>query len=784
MKLVPFRRIKLFKGPEVLGRKPQPPPPGKESPRGLPRRLLETPLPYFLLFVAAIGLLIAYFPTRQLAVIQEGAIATADITAPVDLTLEDQEATVQRRDAAEAAVLPVYVYDPNVAAGTENLVRGVFALGREALQGPETGRTPAAIQKDILEKLGLEISPGIAAGLIRARFAADLEEGLVAVLDKVSSAGLILSKGLFLQGEAERGFTLVRVGGSERTARVNELLDLREAKTEAAAEIQKLDLAARSKNLLTEFAGLLLAADITYSKVETEARRARARAGVETVFYTIKRGKVIIRKGDEATAETVKLLGLINRSLEVKSSWASSFAGTAMLFALLFITLWYYLKSALRARDQALQKFIMTGTTLILSLLIYRLGALLGGAIADVAVWPPFANVDAYTFAIPFQAGTLLFAFLSTSEFTLVYAILNSLMAGYFLGGAFPPVIFAFVGGLAALYGVKYYQRRRRTAILRAGFFILAPVNIFVIVTLHLLRERLTSLDVLLAEIILGLAGALLSAALAFVFLPIFETLFGLVTANRLLELSNSDLPIFRRMAIEAPGTYHHSLLVATLAEKAAEEIKADAPLVKAAALYHDIGKLKRPEYFIENRSREVDAHKDLTPPMSTLVITSHVKEGLELARHLKLPRAILEVLEQHHGTSLVRYFFQKAKEKYDPDEQTVGEESYRYPGPTPKSREAALVMLADSVEAASRSLRHPTLDSLKRVITDIVNGYLQDGQLDDCDFSLRELRAVATAFLSTLFAVYHPRVEYPGFDFEMKNRKKKANGRHPQPPA
>ena len=783
MKLVPFRRIKLFKGPEVLARKPQAAGAPKEAPKGLPRRFLATPLPYFLLFVGLIGLLIAYLPTRKLAAIEAGAIASSDIVAPVDLTLEDQEATVKRRDAAEAAVLPVYFHDPNVSAGTENLIRGVFALGREALQGPEAGRAAAAIQKDILEKTGLELPEDIVSGLIRARFGANLEEGLVAVTGKVAGSGLILSKNLFLQGEAERGFNLIEAGGAERTARANEVLDLREAKAAAADEIGKLDLPGRAKNLLTELGGLLFSANITYSKLETEARRARARASVETVFYTIKRGKVIIRKGDEATPESVKLLGLINQSLEVKSNWASSFAGTAMLFALLFITLWYYLKSSLR-RDQALQKFGMTGTILILSLLIYRLGAFLGGSFADAATWPPFANADVYTFAIPFQAGTLLFAFLAASEFTLVYAILNSLMVGYFLGSQFPPVIFAFVGGLAALYGVKYYQRRRRTAILRAGFFILAPVNIFVILTLHLIRDRLTGLDVLLAEVILGIVGAVLSAALAFVLLPIFETAFGLVTGNRLLELSNSDLPIFRRMAIEAPGTYHHSLLTATLAEKAAEEIKADSPLVKAAALYHDIGKLKRPEYFIENRGREIDAHKDLTPAMSTLVIISHVKEGLELSRQLRLPRVIREIVEQHHGTSLVRYFFQKAKEKYDPEQQTVGEESFRYPGPNPQTREAALVLLADSVEAASRSLRNPSLDSLKRVITDIVNGYLQDGQLDDCDFSLRELRAVATAFLSILYPVYHPRVDYPGFDFEMRNKKKKTNGHHPQPPA
>ncbi|MGZ5488396.1 MAG: HD domain-containing protein, partial [Candidatus Aminicenantales bacterium] len=199
----------------------------------------------------------------------------------------------------------------------------------------------------------------------------------------------------------------------------------------------------------------------------------------------------------------------------------------------------------------------------------------------------------------------------------------------------------------------------------------------------------------------------------------------------------------------------------------------------------------KMPEYFIENRTREFDLHKDLTPSMSTLVIKNHVKEGAELAHKLKLPRALREIIEQHHGNSLVRYFYAKAKQTYDPMEQTVGEESFRYPGPAPQTKEAGLVMLADSIEAASRSLKAPTKDNLKRVITDIINGTLQDGQLDACDFSLRELRTVAAAFLTVLYAIYHPRVEYPGFSFEGKpksrndagSKNKKNHDHHPQPP-
>ena len=194
--------------------------------------------------------------------------------------------------------------------------------------------------------------------------------------------------------------------------------------------------------------------------------------------------------------------------------------------------------------------------------------------------------------------------------------------------------------------------------------------------------------------------------------------------------------------------------------------------------MYHDIGKIKRPEYFIENRTRNADMHKDLKPSMSSLVIINHVKEGVELAKKLKVPLKIREIIEQHHGTSLVRYFFEKAKEKYDPDMQKVGEESYRYPGPIPKGREAALIMLADSIEAASRSLKAPSETNLKRLITDMFSKHMEDGQLDECDFSLKELRAIAASFLSTLFTIYHPRIEYPGFDFEMKNAAKKDKGK------
>jgi hypothetical protein len=348
-------------------------------------------------------------------------------------------------------------------------------------------------------------------------------------------------------------------------------------------------------------------------------------------------------------------------------------------------------------------------------------------------------------------------------------------------------VIFSLIGGFIAIYGIKHYGKQNRNSTFKAGVFLIAPINIFVIITFHFIGERLGEFEVFVSEALMGIIGGLLSAALAFLFLPVFENLFDYATQTKLLELTNSELPIFRQMAIEAPGSYHHSLIVASLVEKAAEDINADPMVAKAGALYHDIGKIKRPEYFIENRARTLDRHKDLKPSMSTLVIVNHVKEGVEKAKKLKLPKIVRDIVEQHHGNSLVKYFYEKAKEEYDPDMQTVGEESYRYLGPKPVMKEAALVMLADSVEAASRSLKSPSKPNLKRVITEIFNNYLQDGQLDDCEFSLKEMKIVASSFLETLYMIYHHRVEYPGFEFEPKQKKKtkKAktpNDRNPKP--
>lgn len=791
-----FDKIRLFKGAEIQPGRPASEPPAEERERPLVRRIVQGPWLVLGLTAAVIALFLTSLPSRRLSTLTLGEVAGADVAAPFDLIIEDDEATELRREEAAESVLPVYTYDANVFANTEDKIRAIFAAGRDW-----TAKVPAANRSEelrtlLLEKYGVDLEPADVTTLVRMKFPAELEETLVSLAAKTFRPGIILSKNLFIHGEAERGLTLLDIDRGERTVRATDLIDIGESERRFKADLEGLDLSDREKALLDNLGQIFLTANVTYNKIETERRRARARDAIGTVTFLVKKDRIIVRKGDEVTAEALKILDRYNERIRSRSSWVPTLAGSLLLYVFLLATLWIYLRSTHKPPQAHLQ-FRMTCTTLVGSLALYKAFALLAAAVAAAMTVPALARVETLYYAFPLQAGALIFAFLAPDPITLLYIILNSLTAGLLLGGDFALTVFSFIGGLAAIYGVKLFKRRYRAATLRAGFIVLPAVNAFVVLTFSLIGPR-AGHEFFPAEMSMGILGGAASAVLAFLLLPLVESAFGFVTPSKLLELTNSDLPIFRQLSEEAPGSYHHSLVVATLAERAADGLGLDAQLAKAGALYHDIGKTKMPEYFIENRTGEFDLHRDLKPSMSTLVIKNHVKEGMELARKLKLPRPLREIIEQHHGTSLVRYFYAKAKQTSDAEGKSVGEEVFRYPGPQPQTKEAGLVMLADAVEAASRSLKSPTKDNLKRVITDIFNATLQDGQLDACDFSLRELRAVAAEFLTVLYAIYHPRVEYPGFGFNGRpasakppaaangngvNKKKKGDDHDPQPP-
>jgi hypothetical protein len=326
--------------------------------------------------------------------------------------------------------------------------------------------------------------------------------------------------------------------------------------------------------------------------------------------------------------------------------------------------------------------------------------------------------------------------------------------------GGMPKALFAMVSCSAAIYGIGRYRERQSVTL--AGVLV-GGVNVVMAVALIAYSEQPLTLKTILMATGCGIAGGLLTAVFAAGGLPINESMFGILTDVKLLELSNADLPVLGQLALRAPGTNQHSHAVGQLAEDACRAVGANPLLARIGALYHDIGKLAAPEYFVENQQGD-NPHDRLRPYQSAKIITSHVTYGSKLAKEIGLPKQIADFIPQHHGTRTLHYFLRKAQAQAKPNE-TVNEADFRYPGPKPQFKEAAIMMLADSCEAAARSLARPDPENIRAIVVKIVDAIISDGQLDECDVTLQELTIIREATISALTAIYHARIDYPGFN-------------------
>ena len=367
---------------------------------------------------------------------------------------------------------------------------------------------------------------------------------------------------------------------------------------------------------------------------------------------------------------------------------------------------------------------------------------------------------------IPFSLVPMLVMVLfNRKETALLISLLSSVVIASLAGGNFYLAIISLISGICSSLLVR--DVRRRGAVIRAAFF----VGIIQVALLFFIEGYRISDPYRYGVIFLN---GLLSGVVVVGVLPIFEYLFKTVTNISLLELTDFNHPLLQRMILEAPGTYHHSLIVGNLSEAACRTIGAHALLARVGAYYHDIGKLSKPDYFSENQGISLSKHDNLSPTMSKLIIMNHVKEGTDLAKKFKLYPILLDFIQSHHGKSLVYYFYVRALEGLEEDHQ-VKEEGFRYPGPKPRSRETAVVLLADSVEAATRALKEPNHENIREVVHKIINNKFIDGQLDECDLTLKDLEKISAVFVHILGGIYHIRVGYPQEKKSENNNKKSA---------
>jgi len=436
--------------------------------------------------------------------------------------------------------------------------------------------------------------------------------------------------------------------------------------------------------------------------------------------------------------------------------------GVFVLVLASYFVLWLFVESQDADVDLSISNrraFALVGSAIVVETAVMRFGFLVAAGLAAQSTKTPLNSASIWALTIPFAAASLLVTMLLNRRLGLIVGVIASIFAGLLAPNGGQATLFAFISCSAAVYGIKRYCERQ--SITLAGL-VVAGVNCVAALTFMAVAQRPLTLIGVVVAASCAISGGLLTIIFAAGGVPINESLFGVLTDIRLLELSNADLPVLSQLALRAPGTNQHSHAVGQLAEDASRAIGANALLARIGSLYHDIGKVAAPDHFVENQTGR-NPHDRLRPVQSAKIITSHVTYGLKLAREIGLPKRVADFIPQHHGTRTLHFFLQKAAAQANGEK--INEAEFRYPGPKPQFKEAAILMLADSAEAAARSLAHPDPASVRAIVMRIFDAIIADGQLGESKLSLRELTQIREALINSLNALYHARIDYPGFN-------------------
>ncbi|MFZ5648667.1 MAG: HD family phosphohydrolase [Bacillota bacterium] len=497
---------------------------------------------------------------------------------------------------------------------------------------------------------------------------------------------------------------------------------------------------------------------------KTRILQQAARESVPPVMVTIRKEEKIIGPNEVVTPEHIMKLEALGLS-KGGFPWRN-LTGSALLVALLMVVVLFYLYQQNRELYKNAGVLYLLGIIVVVTLAVAR-----GILAIELSRAPQFGALMGYM--VPTAAAGMLVAILIDSRLAVLVVSLISFLLALMTGGVNFGIV-GLVGGITGVYSVSKLSQRGDLA--RAGFYTSAT-TVTAIIIMGILGNASPAI-VMSSALILGVTNGILASILTNGSLPYLENVFGITSSVRMLELSHPSSPLLKKLLTEAPGTYHHSILVGNLAEAASEVVGVDSLLVRVGAYYHDIGKIKRPYFFIENQMSCDNPHDKIAPTLSTLILTSHVRDGIDLAKEYKLPQAIINIIEQHHGTGLVTYFYHKARENGG---NNINEDEFRYEGPKPQTKEAAIVMLADSVEAAVRSMQNRTHSRIEGLVRKILRDKLLDGQLDECDLTFKDLEKIAESFLRVLGGIFHSRVEYPDLTKEMERRKTKHGGSNKQ---
>ena len=705
------------------------------------------------LIITSLILTLLITPHQQLipTSFKAGDIAGVSVRANQNYLLEDTQLTEKKRKEAALAAPLVYTFNPSAAAEVRQRLGLILELVREAglSSDPELKRT---LRKRVTDLAGFEVDGEDLELLARLR-SVQIAGAVTELTNRTYERVIVANKERFAN-DLLHGLVVTGTTGAEISPQsYQQFLGLDEARR----QVEKTQLPAfgvrRDLALLKGVLARTLKPNLFLNREASGKKRQEASDGVAPVMFQVKRGEIIVREGEVIREEQARKLALIYQG---RSGVEQLFMMMGVFGLTLIMLVFPY-----RFACKNIRKFNPSGKDLLL--LTYITIGLFLGLRLSLAVTSamggmfPYIHVTDYYYLFPFALGGMLVRILINSEVALVYSSVCALLAGIMFENSLSIVIYALMTGIVGAHGVRHCKDRG--TIYLAGLKV-SVVGIALALSFQILSGNLFTMQTLLC-VVFAAAGGIVTAAFVNATIPLLENLFLYTTDIKLLELSSLNTPVLRELMIKAPGTYHHSILVGNLAEGAAEAIHANPLLARVASYYHDIGKISKPLYFIENVAGGDNRHEKLAPSMSALILIAHVKEGVELARRNRLGQTIIDIIRQTHGTSLISFFYQKAKNQAGAD-GVVDEREYRYPGTKPQTREAGLVMLADCVEAASRTLTDPTPARIQGLVQKIINNIFTDGQLDECELTLKNLHEIAKSFNRILSGIHHQRIEYP----------------------
>ncbi|HBA27281.1 MAG TPA: hypothetical protein DCY98_07820 [Nitrospinae bacterium] len=765
---------------------------------------------------AAITFILAPTFKSDYANLKAGDIASKNIRATEDLLIEDKTSTTKIKKRAEETSPDVYDFDTKLTKDIINRVSTAFDLMAkfykvnipdiyEMLKAEEekteidmeaSGKGKKRLSREMAFRLNkfesseefrakeLEFQAILKTELSDKSFKAlrwhhykkEIKDNINSFISQIMEIGVVGSMEFV---NMDKGILLREIGAdTERVlSDANSIIDIRQA-NELLQRLVEENIPAEHKSLqgvISYICQKLIQPNLTFNKNETEKRRAEAVEREKPVFYQIKKGEMIIREGGRVMEEHLLKLEALS-SKQVSASSVMAIAGHSMLVFLFLYLFWIYLKRFKHSLTFDRQSLLLLGLILILNIT----GAKLFITIFNAIGYTGSIEVSSYIYAVPFAVGSMLVAILFEVDIALIFSLLNSFLIGFLIKDGFSYSLVSLAGGLITAYRANQYKKR--SFILKTGLMV-SIANAVTIIPLDLINNTLIS-KTGFYDVVFGLIGGVIVAIIVSGALPLIESIFHVTSDIKLLELSDLNHPLLSELVVQAPGTYHHSIIVGNLAEDAAEAIGANPLFARVASYFHDIGKMKKPEYFIENQHGNINKHDGLAPSMSSLILISHIKDGVDLAKSHRLIPKIIDIIKEHHGTGLITYFYNKAKEMEDPSLRAVREEDFRYSGPKPNTKESAIVLLADSVEAASRTLDEPTPSRLRGLVQKIIDDKFIDGQLDHSNLTLNDLHKITNSFVRILTGIFHYRIEYPEIDSDKEERTglHASNDSEPQP--